>query len=61
MEIAAIRRFGPLWGSARRNLTVGVLALLLLTGMAALLSACNTVHGMGQDIENASDAVKKAL
>ncbi|HXQ53758.1 MAG TPA: entericidin EcnAB [Stellaceae bacterium] len=45
----------------QRKLVTGVLALFFLTGAAALLSACNTVHGMGQDIENLSDAVKKAI
>jgi predicted small secreted protein len=36
-------------------------ALMLLAGAGAVLSACNTVHGMGQDIENSADAVRKAL
>ena len=43
------------------KLMAGLLAMLLLTGAAALLSACNTIHGLGQDIQNASDTVKKAL
>ena len=36
------------------------IALALLTG-AALLSACNTVSGAGQDLKDASDATKKAI
>ena len=36
------------------------LALTLLAG-AALLSACNTVSGAGQDLKDASDATKKAI
>ena len=43
------------------RILAGCLALAVLTGTAALLSACNTVHGLGQDIENSSDTVKKAL
>lgn len=45
----------------QRKLVAGLLAMVLVTGAAALLSACNTVHGLGQDIENSSDTVKKAL
>lgn len=36
------------------------IALTLLAG-AALLSACNTVSGAGQDLKDASDATKKAI
>lgn len=43
----------------RRRLVRGLLAVILLTVAGALLSACNTVHGLGQDIQDASDAVKK--
>ena len=42
----------------RRRLVSGFLAIALLTAAGALLSACNTFHGMGQDIEDASDSVK---
>ena len=45
----------------RRKLASVFLVAALLTGAATLLGACNTVHGVGQDIENSSDAVKKAL
>ena len=45
----------------RHRVASGLIALFLLAGAGALLSACKTVHGMGQDIENASDAVKKAF
>jgi predicted small secreted protein len=43
------------------KLKFGCLALLLLLGAGAMLSACNTVHGMGEDLQNTSDTVKKAL
>ena len=33
--------------------------ILALVGVMSL-SACNTVHGMGQDIEKAGDAIKRA-
>jgi entericidin B len=42
--------------------------ILVLLGMFASMAACNTVHGLGQDIErggektqDAADAVKKKL
>ena len=38
-----------------------VLSLFLLTSAGAILSACNTVHGAGEDIEHSSDTVKKVL
>jgi predicted small secreted protein len=44
----------------QRSLVRALLALMLFAG-AATLGACNTVHGMGQDIENGADAVKKAF
>ena len=42
----------------RRRLVSGFLAMALLTVAGAVLSACNTVHGMGQDLESADDSVK---
>jgi predicted small secreted protein len=37
------------------------LSLLLLASAGAILSACNTFHGAGEDLEQGSDSVKKAL
>jgi predicted small secreted protein len=45
----------------RTKIKVLVLSFLLLTSAGFILSACNTVHGAGEDIERGSDAVKKAL
>jgi predicted small secreted protein len=45
----------------RRRLVSGFLAVMLLAGAGALLGACNTMHGLGQDIQDASDAVKNAF
>lgn len=36
------------------------LLALTLTGMALSLSACNTVRGVGQDLESAANSVDKA-
>ncbi len=36
------------------------IALALVVG-SALLAACNTVSGAGQDLKDASDATKKAI
>lgn len=45
----------------RKNLALSLLVITMLTGLGTLLSACNTIHGMGQDIESASDAIKSHL
>ena len=37
------------------------LLALTLTGMALSLSACNTVRGVGQDLESAANFVDKAI
>lgn len=37
------------------------LLALTLTGMALSLSACNTVRGVGQDLESAANSVDKAI
>ena len=34
--------------------------LLVLLGLIALLSGCNTFRGMGQDIEKGGEAIQKA-
>ena len=38
-----------------------LVSLLLLTSAGAMLSACNTVHGAGKDLEHGSDEVKDAF
>jgi predicted small secreted protein len=44
-----------------RKIRAMFLSLFLLTSAGAILSACNTVHGAGEDLEHGSDDVKKAL
>ncbi len=39
-----------------KRLAVSLMLLLSMLG----LSACNTVHGMGQDIEKAGEAISNA-
>ena len=34
--------------------------LLVLISLMGLLSACNTVHGLGKDLEKAGEAVQKS-
>ena len=34
--------------------------LLLLLVVCSAVSACNTIHGMGQDIEKGGQAIKKS-
>ena len=41
----------------RRSLTDDFLNLILLSGTTALLSACNTISGAGQDVSAAGRAV----
>jgi len=36
------------------------IATLLALAIVALLAGCNTIHGMGQDIQKAGSAVEKA-
>jgi predicted small secreted protein len=42
-----------------RKFATFLLSLFLLMSAGALLSACNTVHGAGEDLEVASDKVKQ--
>ncbi len=41
----------------RNKLVVAVLSILLLSGVAPLLSACNTTAGFGEDMSSAGHAV----
>jgi entericidin B len=41
----------------RKSLATAFLSLFVLSGAAALLSACNTVEGLGQDTAAAGRAV----
>ena len=34
--------------------------LLTLLALSFVLTACNTIHGMGQDIEKGGEAIKKS-
>jgi entericidin B len=34
--------------------------LLTLLALSVALTACNTIHGMGQDIEKGGEAIKKS-
>lgn len=42
----------------RRNGRKALLALVITTFSAAALSACNTVEGAGEDIENTGEAIQ---
>ncbi len=41
----------------RKSLAISFLSLLLLSGATALLSACNTTAGVGQDISATGKAI----
>ncbi len=41
-------------------MTRTIVRLALLLGIAAVLAGCNTVKGMGKDIEKAGQAIDKA-
>jgi predicted small secreted protein len=52
----------------RRSLGGGLLALLVLAGASAMLGACNTTAGIGQDVSatgkavtNSAEKVKQGL
>ena len=34
--------------------------IILMCVCAVVLTACNTVHGVGQDVEKAGEAIKKS-
>lgn len=42
------------------NRTIRVLALLALLGLSALLTACNTMEGIGEDFSAAGQSVADA-
>ena len=44
----------------RRHLSAAIALLLLLLGSVSM-SACNTLQGAGEDVENAGDAVEDAV
>ena len=41
----------------RKNIAMAFLSLFVLSGAAALLSACNTTEGIGRDMSAAGRAV----
>jgi predicted small secreted protein len=45
----------------RRTLAKAFLALMLLSDTGALLSACNTVQGAGEDISATGRAIGRAV
>jgi predicted small secreted protein len=44
----------------RKRMTITSLALLVLVGSAALLGACNTTAGVGEDMAAAGKAIEKS-
>jgi predicted small secreted protein len=44
----------------RNRLAITALSLLLLVGSAALLGACNTTAGAGEDMQAAGNAVENS-
>ena len=44
-----------------KKLAITLLCLLVMGTAGALLGACSTVHGMGDDLQNGSNSVKKAM
>ena len=43
-----------------KNLKTKTLTAFLVTGVALMATACNTVKGVGQDLESAGDAAERA-
>ncbi|HYP67538.1 MAG TPA: entericidin A/B family lipoprotein [Thiobacillaceae bacterium] len=41
-----------------KNIVMPLLAIVFLAGAAATLTACNTVEGMGKDIQQGGAAIK---
>lgn len=42
-----------------KNSPTKKITVVLVTGLALLASACNTVQGVGQDLESAGDAAER--
>jgi len=42
----------------RKTLTMTLLSLLVLSGAASLLAACNTTAGFGKDMSSAGQAIE---
>jgi predicted small secreted protein len=66
--IVPVKQSKPKESSMRKDIAVVVLNLVLLSGAAALLSACNTTAGAGQDVSavghavtNSADKVKSGM
>ncbi len=36
------------------------ISILLMTALVAVTAACNTVHGMGKDVESAGKAMERS-
>ncbi|MBI5329622.1 MAG: entericidin A/B family lipoprotein [Betaproteobacteria bacterium] len=49
--------------TAKKLIVIGVVKLAVIAvavGVVFSIYGCNTVHGIGQDIEKAGEAIKKA-
>ena len=49
--------------TAKKLIVIGVAKLVVIAvavGVVFSIYGCNTVHGIGQDIEKAGEAIKKA-
>jgi predicted small secreted protein len=44
----------------RHNLAIAFLTLLVLSGSAALLGACNTTEGVGKDVAAGGRAIERS-
>ncbi|HZW10309.1 MAG TPA: hypothetical protein VFF69_10440 [Phycisphaerales bacterium] len=47
--------------SRSRSIVKATLAIGTLVALAALASACNTVKGVGQDIQSGAEATERAI
>ena len=43
----------------RTNVLKRILAIMMLTGMLGSLAGCNTMHGLGQDIEKGGENMQR--
>jgi predicted small secreted protein len=57
LEVVPVKQSKPKEFSMRKHIAIVLLNLVLLSGAVALLSACNTTAGVGQDVSATGRAV----
>ena len=58
--ITSLRRYLDIeWGPDMKNSLTNKAALIIVTGLTFMASACNTIEGVGKDLESAGDKAEE--